>query len=76
MVLLNFILEIWMNDNLFKLWFVIFFVCLVIVLICFSEMCYGWRKYWYICILIFFECFDKLRGEMVICNGEIGFYSN
>lgn len=72
----NFTPEIWMNDNLFKLRPVTFFVRPMIVSICLSEMCHGWRKYWHTCIPISFERFDKLRGEMAICNGEIGPHSN
>lgn len=72
----NFTPEIWMNDNLFKLRPVTFFVRPMIVSICLSEMCHGWRKYWLTCIPISFERFDKLRGEMAICNGEIGPHSN
>lgn len=55
---------------------VTFFVRPMIVSICLSEMCHGWRKYWHTCIPISFERFDKLRGEMAICNGEIGPHSN
>lgn len=55
---------------------VTFFVRPMIASICLSEMCHGWRKYWHTCIPISFERFDKLRGEMAICNGEIGPHSN
>lgn len=72
----NFTPAIWMNDNLFKLRPVTFFVRPMIVSICLSEMCHGWRKYWHTCTPISFERFDKLRGEMAICNGEIGPHSN
>lgn len=60
-----------MNDNLFKLRPVTFFVRPVIVSIYLSKMCHGWRKYWHTCTPISFERFDKLRGEMAISNGEI-----
>lgn len=60
----------WMTICLsYDLW--LFFVRPMIVSICLSEMCHGWRKYWHTCIPISFERFDKLRGEMAICNGEI-----
>lgn len=55
---------------------VTFFVRPMIVSIYLSEMCHGWRKYWHTCTPISFERFDKLRGEMAICNGEIGPHSN
>lgn len=55
---------------------VTFFVRPVIVSIYLSKMCHGWRKYWHTCTPISFERFDKLRGEMAICNGEIGPHSN
>lgn len=57
---------------------VTFFVRPMIVSIYLSKMCHGWRKYWHTCTCtpISFERFDKLRGEMAICNGEIGPHSN
>lgn len=52
------------------------FVRPMMISIYLSKMCHGWRKYWHTCTPISFERFDKLRGEMAICNGEIGPQSN
>lgn len=52
------------------------FVRPMMISIYLSKMCHGWRKYWHTCTPISFKRFDKLRGEMAICNGEIGPHSN